>query len=217
MYVSDYISYLVNGEIKQLAVSDIGGETPTATQLKNIEAIISYINLANLELHKKYGLIQQEFVLEDVTPNTLYSLPVDFLHAIGASYRDGTEIPLNNEKTKIVDNVDYNVSLMFPAPFKVLVKGTDEDERDDISLVYAAAPAKVTKTKDFIDLPQVYTEALLNYAAYKAHLAVKGDSQSENNVYYLRFRESCKNIEMLGLLNSDNQDSNTKLTDRGFV
>ena len=75
----------------------------------------------------------------------------------------------------------------------------------------------MTKTTDFLDLPEIYTEALLDYVAYKAHASIKGDMKAENNTYYLRFIESCKNIKIAGLSNSDNLDSNTKLTDRGFV
>jgi hypothetical protein len=144
-------------------------------------------------------------------------IPVDFLYAVSASFADGEEIPLNNEKARIVDGVDHNVSVLFPAPFKALVKGTDSKGRTDISIVYVASPPKVTKRSDFIDISEIYTEALLNYAAYKAHVSVSGDMKAENNTYYLRFIESCKNISMLGLINSDNMDSNTKLTDRGFV
>jgi hypothetical protein len=41
--------------------------------------------------------------------------------------------------------------------------------------------------------------------------------KAENNTYYLRYNESIKNIRLLGMKNSDNLDSNVKLTDRGFV
>jgi hypothetical protein len=41
--------------------------------------------------------------------------------------------------------------------------------------------------------------------------------KAENNTYYLRFMENIKNIKLSGLMNSDNLDSNTKLTDRGFI
>jgi hypothetical protein len=41
--------------------------------------------------------------------------------------------------------------------------------------------------------------------------------KEENNTYYLRYQESLRHIRMMGLHNSDNLDSNVKLTDRGFV
>jgi hypothetical protein len=219
MYVSDYLSYITTSEIKQLAISDIGGSTPTDQQKENKASLITFINLANSELHKKFSLISKEMVFTDVKPNSLHAIPTDFLYAISASYKDGTEIPINDESTKYTDDIDYNVSILFPTPFEMLVKGTDTETppRDDISLVYIAAPDKVTTTTDFIDLPETYTEALIEYVAYKAHAAVSGDMKAENNTYYLRYRESIKNIKLTGLANPDNLDSNTKLTDRGFV
>ena len=217
MYVSDYLSYLTDGEIHQLALADIGGATQTDTQQANEATLISFINLANSEIHKRFGLITKEFVINNVKPNSLHSIPTDFLYAVNASFNDGEEIPINNEKTQIVDNVDYNVSILFPAPFKMLVKGKDKNERDDISLTYVAAPKKVTKSTDFIDLPEVYTQALIDYVAFKAHASVSSDMKAENNTHYLRFQETIRNIKLTGLTNPDNLDSNTKLDDRGFV
>jgi len=218
MYVSDYLSHIVKGEVKQLYVSDIGTTSPNTVQQANIDTLISYLNEANLELHKHFGLLQKELVLTDVTNNSLHNVPLDFLYAISAQYDDGTEVSINNERANYVDKVDENVSILFPAPFKILVKGTDVSlKRDDISIVYVAVPATVAKTTDFIDLPQVYNEAVYNYMAYKAHVSVKGDMKEENNTYYLRYQQSLKNIRLLGMINSDNLDSNVKLTDRGFV
>jgi len=217
MYVSDYLSHITKGEVKQLYVSDIGTTSPNTLQKANIAILISYLNEANLELHKHFGLIQKELILTDVTNNSLHSVPVDFLYAISAEFNDGTEVAINNERTNFVDKVDYNVSLLFPAPFKILVKGTDNLKRDDISVVYVSTPPVLTLTTEFVDLPQVYNEALYNYVAYKAHASIKGDMKEENNTYYLRYQASIKNIRLLGMTNSDNLDSNVKLTDRGFV
>ena len=217
MYVSEYLSHITKGEVKQLYVSDIGGTTPNTIQLANIAILISYLNEANLEVHKHFGLIQKELVLSNVTNNSIHSVPVDFLYAISAEFNDGTEVSINNERTNFTDKVDYNVSLLFPSPFKILVKGTDVLKRDDISVVYVSIPPAITLTTQFIDLPQVYNEALYNYVAYKAHASIKGDMKEENNTYFLRYRESLKNIRLLGMTNSDNLDSNVKLTDRGFV
>ena len=217
MYVSEYLSHITKGEVKQLYVSDIGGTTPNTLQLANIAILISYLNEANLEVHKHFGLIQKELVLSNVTNNSIHSVPVDFLYAVSAEFNDGTEVAINNERTNFTDKVDYNVSLLFPSPFKILVKGTDILKRDDISVVYVSIPPAITLTTQFIDLPQVYNEALYNYVAYKAHASLKGDMKEENNTYYLRYRESLKNIRLLGMTNSDNLDSNVKLTDRGFV
>ena len=219
MLVSDYLSHITKGDVKNLYISDIGTGTPNTTQQENIDILISYINLANLELHKRFALIQKEYVLTDVTHNSLHSVPIDFLYAVSATLRDGDEVAINDGRKRIVDDIDYNLSILFPSPFKILVKGKDTQNpaRDDISIVYVATPPTVTLTTDFIDLPQVYNEALFYYVAYKAHASIKGDMKEENNTYFLRYQDSIKNIRLLGLRSSDNLDSNVKLDDRGFV
>jgi hypothetical protein len=221
--VYEYIEFLVNGEISNLSVSDVGDMTPgaaaaTAVQTSNRNKIRSFINLANIELHKKFDIIQKDMELDFALDGEEFKLDDDFLHAISCVFKkDGIEIPINNDKTKIVDGVDNNVSVMFKEPAKVIIKGTDVDGKKDMVLTYAASP-KLAKTISVnLLLPQIYTEALLNYAAYKAHAAVSGELKAANNTYYLRFSESCKQINMLGLSNPDNLDANTKLTDRGFI
>jgi len=221
--VYEYIEFLVNGEIANLSISDVGDMTPgaaaaTAIQTTNRNKIRSFINLANIELHKKFNIIQKDMELDFALDGEEFNLSDDFLHAISCVFtEDSVEIPINNDKTKYVDGVDNNVSVMFKDPTKVLIKGTDVDGKKDMILTYAASP-KLAKTISVnLQLPQIYTEALLNYTAYKAHVAISGDIKAENNTYYLRFNESVKQINMLGLFNPDNLDANTKLTDRGFV
>ena len=83
---------------------------------------------------------------------------------------------------------------MFKEPAKVIIKGTDVDGKKDMVLTYAASP-KLAKTISVnLLLPQIYTEALLNYAAYKAHAAVSGELKAANNTYYLRFSGFIQNM-----------------------
>ncbi len=226
MLVSEYIDYAVKGELKPLAVSDIGGSSPNATQSNNRETIISYLNLANSEIHKKFALLQKEFLLEEVENGKYFDLPIDFVYAISASYPEGVEISVNNERV-LVDpqtGINYCVSVMFPAPFTAVVKGEWPSkltgrslDTGTISLVYVAKPPLVDSEDAFLDVSDAFTEAILYYVAYKAYASVQGDIQATNNTYYLRFIESCKNIKIEGLVNSDNLNSNMKLIQNGFV
>ncbi len=143
--------------------------------------------------------------------DTLY-----ILFPINAAFPDGVEIPLNNDSKIIVDGVDTLVSVMFPWPFKAIVKGTDIEDRTTISLVYCAAPEKVEKLTDFIDLGINYNDAILNYMAYLAHGAVDGSMETTNNAYYMRFLASCKEITNKTMM-IDNIDSNMKLVQNGWV
>ena len=222
MKVYEYIEFLVSGEINNLAVANVGDMTPgaaspTALQTSNRDKIRSYVNLANIELHKKFNILQKDMELDFALAGEEFKLDDDFEHAISCIFTDGEEIPINNDKTYIVEGVDSNVSVMFNDPAKALIKGTDKDGRKNMILTYAASPSLAKSITVNLHLPQLFTEALLNYAAYKAHAAIKGDIKEVNNTYYLRYNESCKQINLLGLRNPDNLDSNTKLEDRGFV
>ncbi len=223
MKVYEYIEFLVNGEISQLATSDVGDMTlgatdePTAVQLKNRDKIRTFINLANIELHKKFNIRQVDMELDFALNGEEFSLDDNFLHAISCTFKDGDEVTINNERTNFVNGIDVNVSVLFKDPTKVTIKGTDEDGRKDMILTYAAAPELARKITSNVGLPQIYTEALINYVAYKSHATISGDMKDQNNTYYLRFNESCKQINLLGLRNPDNLDTNIKLIDSGFV
>lgn len=216
------MDFLVNGEISQLSTSDVGDLTPgaaapTAIQEKNRNKLRSFINLANIELHKKFSILQKDMELDFALNGEEFNLPDDFLHAISCSFKDGDEIAINNDKIRLVNDVDVNVSVMFKDPAKLVIKGTDESGRKDMLVAYAASPKLAKSITVNLQLPQMYTEALINYVAYKTHAIVSGDMKAENNTYYLRYNESCKQINMLGLRNPDNLDANTKLVDSGFI
>jgi hypothetical protein len=225
MYIKDYIEFLINGEIQSLAVKDVGdldpnaAVAPTTDQKTNQDKIRTYLNLANIELHKKFNILQKTMLLEYAVDGEEFAIPDDFLHAISCTFEDGDEIPINNTRITLdpITQKDANYSVLFTDPKYARIKGTDKDGRQTVILTYAAAPTLATSTTSKLLIPQVYTEALLNYAAYKAHAAITGDIKAENNTYYMRFRESCAQIEMSGLYNPDNLDTNTKLTDNGFI
>ena len=44
MLVSDYLSHITKGDVKNLYISDIGTGSPNAIQQANIDILISYIN-----------------------------------------------------------------------------------------------------------------------------------------------------------------------------
>ena len=225
MKASEYINYLVNGETYKLAIQDVGdlsvnpSSTPTATQETNRKKFINYLNLANLAIHKRFHLLQKQYEIDNPTNDEEYALPKDFLAPIYAYYNDteAEEIPIKDTYRKIVDNVDTAVSLLIPEPFKITVKGTDTSKRPQIILIYAASPPVITQVNHSLNINNVYTEAMLNYAAYKAYSAISGDIKAENNSYYLRYESNCRQIISSGLGGDNETETNTKLEDNGFV
>ncbi len=217
MLVYEYVNLLVASELKPLSVSNIGGDNRDEVQEKNLTEIIGLINLANFAIHEKFALLQKEFLLEDIENNKPYALPDDFVYPVNAALQNGTQVPINNERKVLVDNVDKKLSLMFPEPFICLVKGEDFVGQTLVSLVYVASPKKVTKHTDKVNLTSAFTQAVLDYVAYKAFLGIDGHIDKTNNTYYMRYLSDCKSIVSNGLLVSDNLDSNVKLDERGFV
>ena len=224
MKASEYIDYLAKGECSKLAISDVGdmslnpSVTPTALQLENQGKFLNYVNLANLALHKRFNLVQKTVELDNPLDGEEYTLPDDFLSPIRAYYTaDKDPVTIKDSYVNIVDDVDTAVSILIPAPFKAVIKGTDSDSRSQIMLEYAAAPSKATTSAKNLKISEVYTEALLNYAAYKAHGAISGDMKDENNTYYLRYEASCKQIVSSGMWNNNEIEYNSKLEDNGFV
>jgi hypothetical protein len=206
----------VSSELKPLSISNIGGDNRDETQEQNVNTIIGYINLANMALHAKFSLLQREIMLKEVEHNKPIVMPEIFTHPISAELEDGTPIPINNERRIIVDGKDLVISLMFPEPFICLPKGDYFTGNFDVSLVYAATPKALVDPHDNIPLTQVYTQALINFAAYKGFAGVSGDADKTNNIYWLRYISECKDIKEQGLIPSDNLGSNVKLDDRGF-
>ena len=224
MKASEYINYLVNGETYKLAIQDVGdlavnGATPSALQETNRKKFINYLNLANLAIHKRFHLLQKQYEIDNPANDEEYALPSDFLAPIYAYYNDteAEEIPIKDTYRKIVDNVDTAVSLLIPEPFKITVKGTDTSKRPQIILIYAASPPVISQVNHSLNVNNVYTEAMLNYAAYKAYSAISGDIKAENNSYYLRYESNCRQIIASGLGGDNETETNTKLEDNGFV
>lgn len=259
MYVKDYLRLAVDSEIAPLTLSNIGNDGGTnEEQRRNTDRLINFLNEANLEIHKRFQLLQYEHLLCNAQPNCVFDLPLDFLSPLHAMLYNGMEVSFNNDRrmargfSSPVDpyradsvvhtlpahgydaNSDYWVSLLFFEPFKVMVKGNwpgrppfnlrasreikiEQIRKNAISLVYVAAPPRVCREEEFIDLPEQYTEAVINYMAYKANAALATSANSPDNSYYARFLSSVQTIKQEGLFPTDNLDTNIKLNCRGFV
>ena len=226
MKVSEYIDYLTTGECSKLAIASVGdmsanpSPAPTAVQTINQNKFINYVNLANLALHKRFHLLKKDYEMDQPVDGEEYALPSDFLTPIHAYYTsDFDQVAIKDDSVKLVQKVDQHVAILLPEPFKAEIKGTDAEtpKRTQIILRYAAAPKRVKNTYTDLKISEVYTEALLNYAAYKAHVTTSGDLKDENNTYYMRYDASCKQLINSGMWGNNEIEVNTKLEDNGFV
>jgi hypothetical protein len=208
MLVSELIGLAKNSELKQLSISD------------DDIAVLGYINLGILELHKRFNLVQKEAVITMVEDVFSYRL-------------DGTdnnvEMDTANTELLTIDNVyDYNgcqlrindeddrFSVTTPEYNLLEVPVTTVLDGATLSVIYRASPKFITQTNSAVPLPLQFIEALLHYVGYRAHNSINGEVNTENNTHYMRFDKSCKLIRREGLYTEDSLSTH-KFEDRGFV
>ncbi len=204
MTVQQVVDLARNGELKNLAVKD------------DNEAIIGYINLGLIELHKRFILDMKEHIVELVDNQEIYPLPADCMYiatAYGEIDRESNGavnvLPINVEDNPLSINTINWKEVQIP----LYIAGSY------VSLVYVTIPEYLTVANigDTIALPIQLLEALLHYVGYRAHGSVNGNVQEENNTHYQRFELSCKRVEELGLFTMDDLDMDDKFNMRGFV
>lgn len=206
MLVAEAIELLKEAELKQLSVKN------------DKDAILGYINMGVLELHKRFSLWQEEafitmlegvtrYKLADSDSNVSIDLSDHDVIKIDEVYApDGSQISLNDE--------DDPNGVWTPQPHVIEIMAPIVD--GDVSVIYRATPKFMTNERQEIVLPPQFLEALFNYVGYRGHGSVKGDIKSENNTHYMRFEESCKQVRKEGLIAAESLHCH-KFEDRGFV
>jgi len=205
MLVSQVISLAKSSELRQLSVKD------------NEEAVIGFINLGMLELHKRFTLKAEEAIITLQTGKTTYTLdgtdtdvsinnPANFLVVIECYDEQGELVSVNDEKDPL--------GIMTPTYNTVEVPNVAQDEK--LSIIYRGSIPFVNYTTDSLALPPQLLEALLHYIGYRGNSTISSDIKAENNTHYIRFDQSCKRVVDQGLLLPDDMES-YKFDQRGFV
>ena len=192
---------------------------------KTDEKVVSYINLALIALYNRFQLATEEAIITlrpDIPKNvyTLNSTDADvrvagqpmtddeFMSIIAAYEDNGTEIPVNDDANPYsIFTVSYN---QVQVPLLV--------DNGYISIVYRKNPKLVTSTVGTTDvpLPMQFLEPLLHYVGYRAHGAVDGNVNAENNTHYTRYITSCNILESAGVLTADDTIS-APIRTKGYV
>ena len=180
------------------------------------EVVVGYINLAMIELYKRFGLRNKEWIIELVDGVDIYTMPADFMWAVAAygevdirSTETVNQLPINEEDNPLsVNTVSWN-KLQVP----VAVSGAY------ISVIYVASPDvyTVNEMEEVLDLPPQMLEALLAYVGYKGNSTIDSGVQTEDNAWYIRFEASCNKIREYGVMTSDDMYMNKRLSTRGYV
>lgn len=208
MNISEAIDMLQESELKQLKIKE------------NKKAVMGFINMGVLELHKRFVLWQSEAIITMVAGVTEYKLDgtdtnvaIDlsdhqFLHLDEAYDDDGESMSINDESDVMgIATPRWNVVEIPPDGI------TDGVELD---LIYRAAPNFHVHEKEIIPLPPQMFEALFLYVGFRAHSGTKNNPQTENNQHYKKFDTSCNRIKIEGLYTEDSLNS-SKFRDSNFV
>jgi len=204
MNLQDVVNLAKSGELSNLAVKD------------DTDTILGYMNLGLIELYKRFPIRTSEFILELRADTDLYVMPSDFMwmvaayDEVSASSTDTVAVlPINVEDNPLsINTVTWNT---------IQVPVTTDGAY--ISIIYVASPPVFTNLdlgKD-LPIPVQMVEALLHYIGYRAHGAMDGNIQAENNTHYQRFEASCKRIQMASMFTTDDLNMANRLVNRGFV
>ena len=175
---------------------------------------LGFINLGVLELHKRFQLKLEEYIIELVDGQDVYTMPSDYMWIVAAygeidirSTETVNVLPVNEEDNPLsINTIGWN-KLQVP----VSIEGAY------VSIIYVASPTVYTLTDETVDLPPQMIEALLAYIGYRANAAIDSGVQTEDSVWYQRFEHMCDKLREYGMVNSDDMFMNKRITTRGFV
>jgi hypothetical protein len=192
MTVGDILDDAKYGELQQLSVKD------------NDKLIISYINLALLELYKRFHLRTDEQLVTLSAAQTIYTLDPAPITILGVYDEKGNEYSINDENDALsVFTVSYN-KLQIPNPVDgAVVYVIYEAEPDVLTYAGTGNVADTSTRNQPVPIPASLREALLHYIGYRGHGSVNGAINAENNTHYMRFEASCAKADELNLVTRD--------------
>lgn len=208
MLISEVIEMAKDAELQQLAVKD------------NETAIIGFINLGILELHKRFELIKRyaninlvegtnHYYIKENSPNVTVDLStVDIILIEAIKDADNNSLIFND--TSYTDSLFAFEHSTLQVPDSIIAT------HDYLNARFRATPKFVSDDSDVVPLPPQFLEPLLHYVGYRGHSSLRGAKDFENNTHYMRFDKSCNLISAEGLYTQDALYSN-KFVARGFV
>jgi len=237
MYLSEIFEYLTHGELAQMNLGG-GGADEIGIDPANYPKIITNINLAMVELHKRFPIKQNEIDLQLYSHITDYRLTSAFAETNTASaepykyiqdyqlrepFKDdvilirhvydeaGDEFPLN----------DLNNTLSLYTPEHNILQVPFPDNENTLNVIYRAGPVKINHIgfsepeKQWVNLTDQFLEPLCSYVAHRIFSSLNlGEGNAEANSYYQKFNDACDRIEELGLYVADS-NQNTHFDDFG--
>jgi len=204
MILKSIFDNLTFGELSSI---NLGGKHLGEIDPNNYKEVIVHINMAVLELYKRFPIKLSEELIQATVDTTTYIVTSRVLQIL--------EVYASSEP----DTVPFEWSIAnynkqsFYLPYE-----TDELLR----VVYSEYPEVIDADTVDVDtydvfLPDELLEALLLYVAGRVYSAVSNDGVQEGMAYMIRFEQSCKEIKRLGTLDNNRADGMAKSKRRGWV
>lgn len=207
MRIKQIFDILQSTELKQIASG------------KDEDRVLTFLNLALIEVYGKFNILQEEQVITIVAGQTRYILQDNSQRIVQVFYRNLEKHPLLGDdgyREVPLNDTECDESVFTPQPYVLHIPNPDAGR--EYSVIQTVTPPYITKeninTVDFIVPPQ-YLEPILHYAAYRAYKAMNGDEKTEIGSHYKFYILSCDEVYRKGLVQY-NMMTNVKGTDRGF-
>jgi hypothetical protein len=233
MKLSTIFEDLENGELSQLS---IGGGTIGAIAEEDYAKVIGYVNVAMVELYKRFPIMESELII-DLYPTIMdYVLTYDFAasNTTGPEpikyIQDTAENPFPDDVLQIMEVFDEDMGIIplnddnalnsVYTPTWNTLQVPEPVEGASFSILYRAYPAEIpTSTTDLtavdVHIPRQLSTALYAYIAYRAHLGMTERDNNKISASFSRFNAICNDVRFRGTLNRSDT-TNNKLDINGW-
>jgi len=235
MTLDQIFDQLTYGELASLA---IGGVNESKILVKDYPNVISHINLGLTELYKRFTIKTEEVIIQQYEQIETYYLDSKYAESNDESVEpikyimDSVFEPFTDNVLKIQEVYDEAGELLFKndseqhwsiyTPTYNSIQLPYPINDNNLSVIFKANHAKISPTITDptvveLELPISHLEALLFYVASRIYSGMgTAESIQESSNYLMKFEESCKKLDSLGLTIRD-ETTNIKLHTRGFA
>jgi len=236
--LKDIFSLLASGEFSNISITkDHRGNIDEAEYGR----VIGHINLAIVEIYKRFKFLEDEVILHAFPHISKYYLRSDYMTtADRISERkyiectdDSTSINIIEIKD-IYDDLEKKVTLnnRFCVPYiKQLsndtLKITGLEQATTFSIVFQAYPQLILLDDSFnintysLNIPTTIIEAILYYVAARVYKPIGANNSTEgadkSSTYDHKYELSCQKLEHYGLDITDNDKDNDKFHNQGWA
>jgi len=212
MKVSAFIALAKSSVLKQLALDD--------------PEILSFVNLAVLQIYKRFPINVKEQVVVLQDDLHIYDLNPDVMSLVSAFTGEnylkdstGSLISTGSSSTSIAevtlnDSTDPN-TVMTPTPGTIMVNYPSSGQL--LSLLYRAGSVDIEADEldEQLKITPQYIEPLLMYMGYLGYTSINSTT-GVGDTFLTKYNIACAALAKEGITNK-NTNTNNKLKGRGFV